>query len=165
MGTLQRNMVQQADCSGAENAVAKRSGLLLPRLVGSAFAGVAELSVFHPIDTVAKRLMTSKQNLQLSNSAEIIFRNQTGSLAARVGSLFPGLGFAGLYKISQRSYKFGLQPVLYEQIDQSAIGKAIPSKPLKSAIAGSMLGAGGTPDGEGDQGAYPRGGFLWAGDA
>merc|ERR1711988_603832 len=138
----QKSMVQTAECSGTDAAAKKAGGLLLPRLIGSGMAGVCELSVFHPVDTVAKRLMTSKQQFQLAKANEILFRGQTGSLGARIVSLFPGLGFAGLYKISQRTYKFGLQPVLYEAIDSSSVGGKIQSKALKSAIAGSMLGAG-----------------------
>merc|ERR1711988_1554303 len=138
----QKSMVQTAECSGTDAAMKRGGGLLLPRLLGSGLAGVCELSVFHPVDTVAKRLMTSKQQFQLAKANEILFRGQTGSVAARVGSLFPGMGFAGLYKISQRTYKFGLQPVLYDAIDRSPLGSQIQSKALKSAIAGSMLGAG-----------------------
>merc|ERR1712178_251184 len=137
-----KSMVQTAECSGTDTAMKRGGSLLLPRLLGSGLAGVCELSVFHPVDTVAKRLMTSKQQFQLAKANEILFRGQTGSLGARLSSLFPGLGFAGLYKISQRTYKFGLQPVLYEAIDQSPVGSKIQSKALKSAIAGSMLGAG-----------------------
>merc|ERR1712054_525581 len=142
MGGRRKGMVSKVDCSGSEAVVAKKSGLLLPRLLGSGLSGVAELGVFHPVDTAAKRLMTSKQQFEFAKANEIIFRNQTGSLGARISSLFPGVGFAGAYKITQRTYKFGLQPVLYEAIDSSSVGKQIQSKALKSAIAGSMLGAG-----------------------
>merc|ERR1711988_1584690 len=115
----QKSMVQTAECSGTDAAMKRGGGLLMPRLLGSGLAGVAELSVFHPVDTVAKRLMTSKQKFQLSKANEILFRGQSGSVVARMGTLFPGLGFAGLYKISQRTYKFGLLPVLYDVIDRS----------------------------------------------
>merc|ERR1712054_231200 len=80
--------------------------------------------------------MTNKQQFQVAKANEILFRGQT-SFTARLGTLFPGMGFAGLYKISQRTYKFGLQPVMYE-----AIGDNIESKALRSAVAGSLLGAG-----------------------
>merc|ERR1712093_535463 len=43
------------------------AALLLPRLVGSGIAGVSELSLFHPVDTIAKRLMSSTATLQQSN--------------------------------------------------------------------------------------------------
>merc|ERR1712178_614068 len=96
-----KSMVQTAECSGTDTAMKQGGSLLLPRLLGSGLAGVCELPVFHPVDTVAKRLMTSKQQFQLAKANEILFRGQTGSVAARVGSLFPGMGFAGLYKITQ----------------------------------------------------------------
>lgn len=50
---------------------------------------------------------------QVSFSAldSIIFRDYaTASLGRKVFSLFPGLGYAAGYKISQRIYKFGGQP-------------------------------------------------------
>ena len=89
--------------------------------------GVAELLVFHPVDTVAKRLMSNKAKVdpdhlcysrfnlspQVSFSAlnVIIFRDfATASTSRKALSLFPGLGYAAGYKVSQRIYKFGGQP-------------------------------------------------------
>merc|ERR1711959_57975 len=87
--------------------------------------------------------MSSTATLQQNNINTIIFGTaQTPTIAARLRSLFPGVGFAAAYKVCQRTYKFGLQPVLYEAIDKSSWGSQIQSKPLKSAIAGSILGAG-----------------------
>lgn len=51
--------------------------------------------------------------LQVTFSAlnSIIFRDHaTASLGRKFFSLFPGLGYAAGYKISQRIYKFGGQP-------------------------------------------------------
>lgn len=139
-----------ASSSGRQHAVhspveAAGGSLLLPRLVGSGIAGISELSIFHPVDTVAKRLMTSSEQLKLSNFDKVVFRvqsNQTLSFFSRLRTLYPGVGFAAGYKICQRSYKFGLQPMVYEALDRSSVGSQIQSKPLKSAIAGSVLGAG-----------------------
>merc|ERR1712046_55555 len=86
----QKSMVPKAECSGTDTAMKRGGSLLLPRLLGSGLAGVCELSVFHPVDTVAKRLMTSKQQFQLAKANEILFRGQTGSLGARIGSLSRG---------------------------------------------------------------------------
>ena len=36
------------------------SGKASARLLGSTMSGVTELLIFHPVDTVAKRLMTNK---------------------------------------------------------------------------------------------------------
>merc|ERR1712093_316738 len=119
------------------------AALLLPRLVGSGIAGVSELSLFHPVDTIAKRLMSSTATLQQNNINATVFGSECAPTAtARLRSLFPGVGFAAAYKVCQRTYKFGLQPVVYEAIDKSSVGSKLQSKALKSAIAGSMLGAG-----------------------
>ena len=89
--------------------------------------GVSELLIFHPVDTIAKRLMSNKAKVfpQLSCSEvhadcvkvsfssmnSIIFRDAAlAPLSKKLLSLFPGLGYAAGYKISQRIYKFGGQP-------------------------------------------------------
>merc|ERR1711977_774211 len=141
----------RAECSPHDSTPKKKTGasspaeataaLLLPRLVGSGIAGVSELSLFHPVDTIAQRLMSSTATLQRSNLRNVIFGPESATVGL-VRSLFPGVGFAAAYKVCQRTYKFGLQPMVYESIDKSSVGSQIQSKALKSAIAGSMLGAG-----------------------
>lgn len=92
------------------------SGKSEARIIGSAVAGVSELVLFHPVDTVAKRLMsTETQIVTLSSAAQTrvnlnnaIFRNSaTEGFGQKVMSLFPGIGFGAAYKVLQRVYKFG----------------------------------------------------------
>lgn len=79
------------------------------RLLGSGLSGVAELIVFHPVDTVAKRLMSNKD--KSAKMAEVVFKDKASApLGTKALSLFPGLGYAAGYKILQRIYKFGGQP-------------------------------------------------------
>ena len=84
--------------------------------------------MFHPVDTVAKRLMSNKSKVNLNSLCypfsglfssqasfsalnSIIFRDYaTASIGRKFCSLFPGLGYAAGYKVSQRIYKFGGQP-------------------------------------------------------
>ncbi|KAF8261261.1 mitochondrial carrier domain-containing protein [Lactarius quietus] len=81
------------------------------RVLGSGTSGVAELLIFHPVDTIAKRLMSNKAKVSVSGLSPIIFREYaTAPLGRKLLSLFPGLGYAAGYKISQRIYKFGGQP-------------------------------------------------------
>lgn len=92
------------------------SGKANARIIGSAVAGVSELALFHPVDTVAKRLMsTETQLIALGSPAQTrmnlnnaIFRTcATEGLGQKAMSLFPGIGFGAAYKILQRVYKFG----------------------------------------------------------
>ena len=47
----------------------------------------------------------------MSNLSTVIFRDfASASVPKKLLSLFPGLGYAAGYKISQRIYKFGGQP-------------------------------------------------------
>jgi hypothetical protein len=67
-------------------------------------AGVAELMIFHPVDTLAKRLMSNKSTSL--NFNQIVFRNYAEApIGKKFLSLFPGLGYAAGYKILQRIYK------------------------------------------------------------
>ncbi|PWN51310.1 mitochondrial carrier [Violaceomyces palustris] len=117
------------------------------RLLGSGTSGIAELLVFHPVDTVAKRLMSNKQtNLKM---AEVVFKDKaTASVGAKFFSLFPGLGYAAGYKVLQRIYKFGGQPYFNDYITanhkskfDSLFGER-SGKSIMSATAGSLTGIG-----------------------
>ena len=81
------------------------------RVLGSGTSGIAELLVFHPVDTIAKRLMSNTTAASMSSMSSIIFREHAAApLGRRLMSLFPGLGYAAGYKVAQRVYKFGGQP-------------------------------------------------------
>ena len=131
----------------------------LARLMGSTVAGVSELGLFHPVDTIAKRLMTNETRLVVvgnagltaSNMSQAIFRDAYASSSpfSRIKSLFPGIGFGAAYKILQRTYKFGGQPVVKDYIRRSELGHSLESRmnstsahTLMSAIAGSIIGMG-----------------------
>ncbi|KAG2123828.1 mitochondrial carrier protein [Suillus clintonianus] len=119
------------------------------RILGSGASGVAELLVFHPVDTVAKRLMSNKAKVSFSALSPIVFRDYaTASLPKKLLSLFPGLGYAAGYKISQRIYKFGGQPWFNEIItrhykdDFTRVFGERKGKMMMQATAGSLTGIG-----------------------
>eukprot|EP00579_Thalassiosira_antarctica_P002581 CAMPEP_0201872310 /NCGR_PEP_ID=MMETSP0902-20130614/5047_1 /ASSEMBLY_ACC=CAM_ASM_000551 /TAXON_ID=420261 /ORGANISM="Thalassiosira antarctica, Strain CCMP982" /LENGTH=319 /DNA_ID=CAMNT_0048398549 /DNA_START=92 /DNA_END=1051 /DNA_ORIENTATION=+ len=133
------------------------SGKSEARIIGSAVAGVSELALFHPVDTVAKRLMsTETQTIILNSPAQTaanlntaIFRNAAAeSVGKKAISLFPGIGFGAAYKILQRVYKFGGQPVLLDlmtkrygaEFDETFGHKT--GRTLLSATSGSLIGIG-----------------------
>mmetsp|Transcript_10114 Transcript_10114/g.11615 ORF Transcript_10114/g.11615 Transcript_10114/m.11615 type:complete len:311 (+) Transcript_10114:202-1134(+) len=124
---------------------------LKARLLGSACSGVFELALFHPVDTVAKRLMANQKaySLSVSNVNAIVFQDAANAgFAAKWRSLFPGVGFAAGYKILQRTYKFGGQPYMKEFINRKCgddfknIFGATTGKTMVSAVAGSFMGIG-----------------------
>lgn len=43
------------------------------RLLGAGSAGIAELMVFHPVDTTAKRLMSNQGKVRLCNTPRAAF--------------------------------------------------------------------------------------------
>ncbi|WVR05661.1 hypothetical protein IAU60_002683 [Kwoniella sp. DSM 27419] len=119
------------------------------RILGSGASGIAELMVFHPVDTVAKRLMSNKSAISTTGLNNIIFKSAAQApITQKFLSLFPGLGYAAGYKIAQRVYKFGGQPYFRDQIDKNGggwfrdtFGKKTGGM-LMHATAGSLTGIG-----------------------
>lgn len=120
------------------------------RLLGSGSAGIAELAIFHPVDTIAKRLMSNQGKVtSAARLNEVIFRDTAhATIGKKFTSLFPGLGYAAGYKILQRIYKYGGQPFARDYLalnhgDQfdRAFGKG-NGKAIMHATAGSLIGIG-----------------------
>ncbi|KAI0355805.1 mitochondrial carrier [Trametes cingulata] len=119
------------------------------RILGSGASGIAELLLFHPVDTIAKRLMSNKSKVSLSTLSPIIFKEYaTAPLGRRLLSLFPGLGYAAGYKVTQRIYKYGGQPWFsdilsknYKDSFTNAFGER-KGKMVLQATAGSLTGIG-----------------------
>ena len=138
------------------NAHGDSKGSVTARVLGSALAGFCELIVFHPVDTVAKRLMSHEGRVLHSSLNEtattlntIVFKTkaQSGALI-KYASLFPGIGFGAGYKIIQRIYKFGGQPIVrdwirnnYSKQFEDVFGKR-NAKTIMYATAGSLMGIG-----------------------
>ncbi|KAI0137447.1 mitochondrial carrier domain-containing protein [Xylariales sp. AK1849] len=122
----------------------------LARLLGSGSAGISELAVFHPVDTIAKRLMSNQTRISgIAELNTVIFKDKATAPAGRKFlSLFPGLGYAAGYKVSQRIYKYGGQPIArdylaahYGKDFEGAFGKKT-GKAIMHSTAGSLIGIG-----------------------
>ncbi|SPO05713.1 related to YHM1 (mitochondrial carrier), partial [Cephalotrichum gorgonifer] len=120
------------------------------RLLGSGSAGISELMLFHPVDTIAKRLMSNQGRIMgASHLNQVIFKETANAgLGTKFFSLFPGLGYAAGYKVLQRIYKYGGQPVARDFLTQhfgsnfeSAFGKKT-GKAVLHSTAGSLIGIG-----------------------
>ncbi|KAL2116330.1 hypothetical protein VTJ04DRAFT_8497 [Mycothermus thermophilus] len=131
-------------------AVGKEKESNLARLLGSGSAGIAELAIFHPVDTIAKRLMSNEGKVNsLSKLNTVIFKDKASApLVRKFVSLFPGLGYAAGYKVLQRIYKYGGQPVVrdyltthYSKDFEKAFGKKT-GKAILHSTAGSLIGIG-----------------------
>ncbi|KAF2797280.1 mitochondrial carrier [Melanomma pulvis-pyrius CBS 109.77] len=120
------------------------------RVLGAGCAGIAELMVFHPVDTTAKRLMSNYGKITSATQLnQVIFKDKAqASVSGRFLSLFPGLGYAAAYKILQRVYKYGGQPFVRDYLAQNhggsfdrTFGKG-NGKAIMHATAGSIIGIG-----------------------
>ncbi|ORX83956.1 mitochondrial carrier [Basidiobolus meristosporus CBS 931.73] len=130
----------------------------LARFSGSGASGLLELLGFHPIDTIAKRLMSNTGKVFIPgaplsqgfhNLSAVIFKDaQNAGALRKYMSLFPGLGFAAGYKILQRVYKFGGQPFVKDYLNthhRDTFSRAFGEKNGKTmmhATAGSLVGIG-----------------------
>jgi len=93
----------------------------MAKLIGSSTSGMLEIAIFHPADTVAKRLMSNTASggaTDMVTLEHVVFReNFGGTILKKWGGLFPGVGFGAAYKVSQRTWKFGGQPIIKQEID------------------------------------------------
>lgn len=126
-------------------------------LKGSALSGVMEIGLFHPADTVAKRLMSNTRQVIFTRPlkvdtavlGETLFQHNVNAGPLRKFSgLFPGISFGAAYKVLQRTYKWGSQPLLKGWLDNAAgdhyravFGKKTGTD-LMNACAGAAVGAG-----------------------
>lgn len=134
-------------------------GKLQARIVGSSVSGILEIAIFHPIDTVAKRLMSNTKPIfgvagrstgeSMTELSKTIFRNAyEKGFMGRWGSLFPGVSFDAVYKVLQRTYKYGGQPYVRDYLKRkygknynSAFGVK-SGKDMLNATSGSLIGLG-----------------------
>ena len=94
------------------------------KIIGSSLSGIFEIGLFHPVDTITKRLMYNKQIINGSNLSEkksnlnkILFKeNYNKSFLNKYKSLYKGVNYALAYKILQRTYKYGGQSILNEKL-------------------------------------------------
>ncbi|KAK7514844.1 mitochondrial carrier domain-containing protein [Phyllosticta citriasiana] len=137
-----------AASGGASKDTKKESSVA--RFTGAGAAGIAELAIFHPVDTTAKRLMSNQNKIgSLKQLNSVVFKDKAAaSLSSRFVSLFPGLGYAAAYKVLQRVYKYGGQPFAkdflakhYGDSFDRAFGKGT-GKAIMHASAGSLVGIG-----------------------
>ena len=118
-----------------------------PKLIGSGLSGLLEVGIFHPFDTVSKRIMSNEKKLTIfgknSNVSEIIFNtcNKT-SLMSRCIPLYNGIGFAMMHRCNQRMYGYGGQPILKDIIERKYDGKTKNDRVLCETLAGLVIGAG-----------------------
>lgn len=74
----------------------------LVSVAATSVAALAEILVFHPVDTVVKRLQadTSTEPLTRQHLSAVVFRDAKDKpLLAKYRSLFPGFSFAVAYKV------------------------------------------------------------------
>jgi len=127
-----------------------------PYIIGSATSGIMEILIFHPVDTVAKRLMSNTEAIfksgskdNMSRLSKVLFKESVNKgFVGKWLSLFPGVSFGAAYKVLQRTYKFSAQPILRDYM-AGAYGKQFASifgkgnsRDMTNACAGALVGIG-----------------------
>jgi hypothetical protein len=107
-------------------------------LIGAAVAGFAEVAAFQPVDTGIKRLQNSKQEFK---SIKDRFTTAVMDSKSNRISLYPGIGWGLVYKVLQRTYKFGGQPFVEKEL-KPYFGTEINNKRWLKFLSGAIMGAG-----------------------
>lgn len=118
-------------------------------LLGSSISGILEIGLFHPLDTIAKRLMNNKTSVNTSNVKKVVLqKHYKKGWFKGIPTLYPGLGFATSYKVTQRIYKYTGQNTLknyflnnHIQSFNNLFGEKY-GKIMISAFAGTLIGIG-----------------------
>mmetsp|Transcript_58162 Transcript_58162/g.104078 ORF Transcript_58162/g.104078 Transcript_58162/m.104078 type:complete len:330 (+) Transcript_58162:52-1041(+) len=129
-------------------------------MLSGAVAGILEISLFHPVDTIAKRLIVDRRRTgllaansrwqHLPSSRQIVFAgvSPTASMSSHVFALYLGANYAVLYKVLQRSYQYSVQPMVSRYLGANHrrfftrwFGPGL-SRPMEHALAGSVAGCG-----------------------
>jgi len=112
-------------------------------ILASGTAGGLELCLFYPMDTVAKRLMNSRDRLSASNWRNMLLQGgEASGLVGKTRALFPGLSFGVAYKVTQRAYVWGGQPVVRELLKKRYKVQDKSGKTFCDGLAGAMMGMG-----------------------
>lgn len=136
-----------------------QSNSVSSRIIGASVSGVLEIACFHPVDTVAKRLMSNTETIfgdgrttkeGFTKLSKTIFgKSYELGFFGRWMSLFPGVSFGAAYKILQRTYKYGCQPILKDAMNvrygknfTNFFGSKKTGKDMLNATSGSLIGLG-----------------------
>ena len=117
-------------------------------------AGFLEVIVFHPFDTVSKRLMSHESRVVQGGLTETLGRvrgvitkgQQDTGVAGTIRHLYRGTQYAMYYKVSQRLIKFAGQPVVKDYFHANHIDSFRrvfgdkKGKQMMEATAGSLVG-------------------------
>eukprot|EP00758_Cryptobia_borreli_P005595 Tbor_TRINITY_DN4929_c5_g3::TRINITY_DN4929_c5_g3_i1::g.9719::m.9719 len=127
---------------------------------GAMLAGAVEISIFHPFDTVSKRLMNHHQQVVFpldwtrtkQNTINVITKGMptlepgNSRVIHYIKHLYPGSFYAMSYKILQRLVKFAGQPYVRDYLNTNHRAKFIDTfgtkkgKGLLEAVAGVAVG-------------------------
>lgn len=114
------------------------------RILASGTAGALELCLFYPLDTVSKRLMNSRDHFSTSNWRNVVLQGaeESSCLVGKMRALFPGLSLGAAYKVTQRGFVWGGQPIVKELLRKSHKFNGKSGKTFCDGLAGAMMGAG-----------------------
>lgn len=89
--------------------------LLQAHALSGSIAGILEITLFHPVDTAAKRLMVDARAATSWRSGARIALGTVALEApfpAKLRAMYPGSGFAICYKVMQRGLQYTVQPMV-----------------------------------------------------
>lgn len=116
------------------------------KLLGSSIAGLMEVTLFHPLDTVSKRLMSNEQKLVISgnnsNIKNIILNSSKPKYYNDIPRLYNGIEFSFIHRFTQRMYTYGGQPILRKKLENYFNNNTKKERVKLDTFAGLIIGAG-----------------------
>lgn len=116
--------------------------------MGACMAGMVDVGLFHPGDTIAKRLQKSDKKIFLPGYSfaqmtqgfkEVIFGPAVNQgLGEKMASFYKGVKPAAFYKVSQTAIRFGGQAITKDFLKQH-VGHIYPDS-LIQGVAGGFVG-------------------------
>lgn len=122
---------------------------IYPKLIGSGIAGILEASIFHPADTISKRLMSNQTKLIItgdkSNFQSVLLQTKQNTIFSKqIRGLYNGLGFSLVHRFTQRMYGYGGQPILREYVEKRFDVQNINERVFCEWVCGATVGLGET---------------------
>lgn len=113
------------------------------RILASGAAGGLELCLFYPMDTITKRMMNSRDRFSRANWRAVVLQGADASgLAGKMKAFFPGISFGAAYKVTQRAYVWGGQPLVKEVLKKRYRLHDKCGKTACDGLAGALMGVG-----------------------
>lgn len=129
----------------------KEQATLVEKVLGTLPAAIIQMLGLHWLDTSGKRLAKNKVKIDsVTTMKKVLFLDKANAPAAqKFLSLYAGFKNGMIYKVTQLTYKFAIQPEVVRFLKKMEVDSQLGSfvnpgmvKPMMEAIGGAVIGFG-----------------------